>query len=172
VTEVGPEGPLTEGDAFRLTVEPNESGYLYVLRQDASGAWTVLFPHVPPGPEQTADAARVPGRTRAVIPSAGSLTLEGQAGQVQLFILFTREPHRELTGLLSSTTRAAGAGKIGGRITGILDRARREARGQPVLVEKTDVTHPGAPKEQAVYVVNPGPDLSLPIVIELALSGR
>lgn len=172
VTEVGPDGPLTEGDAFRLTVEPNETGYLYVLRQDASGFWTVLFPQTLPGPEQTAAAARVPGRTRAVIPPAGSLTLEGQPRLVQLSIIFSREPHREFTDLLSSPTRDAGAGKIGGRITAIMDRARREARSQPLLVEKTAVTQPGTTKEQAVYVVNPGPDLSSLLVIELALSGR
>ncbi len=52
---LSPGAGLKAGDAVRLNVVPNISGYLSLLRQDAAGAWTRVFPEAGPGLAVTAN---------------------------------------------------------------------------------------------------------------------
>src|SRR6185503_691277 len=42
--EVDTDTTFSNGDAIKVLVTLNDSGYLYVAEQGSSGTWTVLFP--------------------------------------------------------------------------------------------------------------------------------
>jgi hypothetical protein len=53
---LSPGAGLKAGDAVRLRVLPNTSGYLLLSRQDATGEWTRIFPAAGPGIAVAANA--------------------------------------------------------------------------------------------------------------------
>jgi hypothetical protein len=77
---LAPDTVLQPGDAIRLSVEANQSGYVSLLRSGAAG--------VP----QT----RVEPSTVYLLPSEGAITLGQQPGQEKLLLVFSREPQAEL----------------------------------------------------------------------------
>jgi hypothetical protein len=53
---LSPGAGLKAGDAVRLSVVPNTAGYLSLVRQDAAGEWTRVFPETGPGISVSANA--------------------------------------------------------------------------------------------------------------------
>ena len=73
---IDPDTVLQPGDAIRLSVEANQSGYVSLLRPGAAGVAQI---RVEPG-------------ARYLAPSEGAITLGQQPGQEKLLLVFSREP--------------------------------------------------------------------------------
>ncbi len=170
-SEADPATVFSAGDALRLTVEVNEPGYLYVLKQDPLGKWTILFPAAGPGTKPDGPEAKVSARTRYLIPATGALSLEKALGQTPLLILFAREPQPEFRNIVAGRKADEDvAGKSPAQLGALANRARTEAGSQRLLMETVEPTQPGVPKEQAVYFVNPSPEPASRLVVEIPLS--
>lgn len=76
---IEPDTVLQPGDAIRLSVEANQSGYVSLLRPGAAGVAQI---RVEPG-------------ARYLAPSEGAITLGRQPGQEKLLLVFSREPQAE-----------------------------------------------------------------------------
>ncbi len=172
-SEVDPVTAFGAGDALRLTVEVNEPGYLYILKQDPTGEWTILFPTAAPGTTTDGPEAKVLARTRYLIPATGALSLEGTLRPTPLLMVFAREPQPEFRNLVPGRKPDADvAGKSPAQLGSLANRARTDAGSRSLLVDKVEPTQPGAPNEQAVYVVNPSADPASRLVVEIPLTAR
>lgn len=141
---VDPAGPLSPGDAVRLDIEVNDTGYLYIVQRQASGAWKLLFPT----PEIEHGSQFVRSHVVYSIPPAEGLKLEFPGGAERFFVVLARQPVKELEGLM--VTAAAG-GAAGAALPEVseetLDKLRNSSPSKDLLTERS-------PSEKAVYVVN------------------
>ncbi len=180
-TEVSPDSVFHSGDRIRLRVEVNAAGYLYVISRGSSGTWKPLFP--------SAEVAQ--GDNRADmgksydIPSGYVFTFDEQAGQEKLFIVFSRQPEPNLEGLIYSLSSgqkpAEPARPSGGKVllaqnmVNINDSVVQKLRNvyaRDLIIEKVDESSPVAPKEKAVYVVNPARSGDSRVVADIALDHK
>lgn len=91
VREVGDETGFRTGDRFRLAVQANVAGYLYVLVKDSEGSIELLFPY-----EQDRETNTVkPFRTRQV-PERDWFRFDDREGVERVYLFLSREPIREL----------------------------------------------------------------------------
>ncbi|MGH7166515.1 MAG: DUF4384 domain-containing protein [Nitrospiraceae bacterium] len=171
--EADPVTAFSASDALRLTIEVNETGYLYILKQDRAGKWTILFPTAAPVTKTDVPEAKVLARTRYMIPATGALTLERTPDPTPLLIVFAREPQPEFRNIVPGRKPDADvAGKSPAQLGALANRARTDADSRSLLVEKVEPTQPGTPNEQAVYVVNPSSDSASRLVVEIPLTVR
>jgi hypothetical protein len=77
-TEVAPGAVFQAGDALRLRFEGNQQGILSVMERGASGSWSLRM------------GARLREGEPVYMPSESTITLR-QAGEIQLFVMFSRE---------------------------------------------------------------------------------
>ncbi len=96
--EVDPDSSFRSGDRIRLTVEANESGYLYVILRGASGNWSVLFPSA----SIAGGNNRVEQGQRHEIPPNRAFTFVEPPGEEHLFIVLSRAPEPDLEQLIYS----------------------------------------------------------------------
>jgi len=170
-TEVAPTEKFEASATLKLTVEVNASGFLYILKRGPSRIWTVLYP----SPEQKESPAgpdsRVESRTRLEFPLTGAVTAKDQPVRTDAFILYSRQTQPDLNSLIALIT---GDPSQGGARAALIDayiqRARRNAELQHFLIQTMDSTKKGAPKERAVYVVDPSPDPSSPLFVEITVT--
>jgi len=170
-TEADPAERFEDSATLKLTVEVNAPGFLYVLKRDPSRIWTVLYPRTEqkeatPGPDP-----RVESRARLEFPLTGAVTANDQPVRTDAFILYSRHAQPDLNSIITLIT---GDPRQGGSRAALVDafiqRARRNAELQHPLIQKMDSTKKGAPKERAVYVVDPSPDPSSPLFVEITVS--
>jgi hypothetical protein len=91
--EVSPTATFRSGDQVRVKVEGNRDGYLYVIARGSSGVWKPLGDN-----RLTARRAqRLPSDTQA-------FTFDEQAGQEQLFVIYSAEPVKDIDALIPSLT--------------------------------------------------------------------
>lgn len=74
------------GDAVRLRLEPNDSGYIYLFQRDATGGWRL------------ASTQRVEKGQRCLLPVSGALQYD-QPGSKQLLLVFSRQEDESLAAL-------------------------------------------------------------------------
>jgi hypothetical protein len=180
--EVSPDDVFHSGDRIRLRVEANGNGYLYIIHRGSSGVWRPLFP--------SADIAggdnRVERGKSYDIPSGYVFTFDEQPGQERLFIVLSRQPEKDLEGLiysLSSGEKPAEPVKPPeGKLLlaqnmvniddGVVNRLRN-VYARDLIIEKVDETSAAPPsgqaKEKAVYVVNPARSADSRVVADVAL---
>ena len=98
-SEVSPTAMFHAGDMVRVKVEGNRDGYLYVILRGSSGNWKPLFPAADIndgenriGPHR---GYRLPSDTQA-------FTFDEQAGQEQLFVIYSPEPVKDMDALIPS----------------------------------------------------------------------
>jgi hypothetical protein len=84
-SEVNAATTFGNNDKARVAIEPNESGYLYVLKQDATGNTRLVFP-----PEVTGATAKVEKTVRYFVPPSGAFSFE-EPGDIRLMIILTPE---------------------------------------------------------------------------------
>ena len=160
--EVPADTVFHSGDRIRFEIEPNASGYLYIINQGSSGTWKPMFP----SPEIEDGNNKVEGFRPYTMPPRSRLAFDTNAGTENLFIVFSRNPEPDLEQVIYSL-QAKGkpkpeapapmdktlimAANIGNPT---VDRLRN-AYGRDLIVEKVDPNTPGDRKETAVYVVNP-----------------
>jgi hypothetical protein len=103
-SEVAPSATFRSGDMVRVKVEGNRDGYLYVVARGSSGNWKPLFPaaDINSGENRVMAhrAQRLPSNTQA-------FTFDEQAGQEQLFVIFSAEPIADVEALIPSLARPA-----------------------------------------------------------------
>ncbi|HUG82766.1 MAG TPA: DUF4384 domain-containing protein [Bryobacterales bacterium] len=166
--EVDTATEFRSGERIRLTVESNDSAYLYLVLLGSSGKWSVLFPssqiaggnnHIEPGHRYT-------------IPAQHWFAFDDQVGEEKLFILLSRQPQEDLEELIYSLQTAPGAQSPaepaktpGGEKLlmaqalpvddALIGRLREEVYARDLVFEKVDDTEAaGSQGEKAVYIVN------------------
>ena len=86
--EIPSDEILRTGDRLQLRVQPNASGYLYVLTQDQDGSLHLLYPNK--SDDKGANAA---GAFQIVsVPSVDWLRFDDEPGVDPVLIIFSRQP--------------------------------------------------------------------------------
>ena len=183
--EVSPDAAFRSGDRIRLRVEANSDGFLYIIHRGSSGVWKPLFP----SSEVAEGSNRVEKGKSYDIPSGYVFTFDEQPGQEKLFIVLSRQPEKDLEGLIYSLSGgpkpAEPAKPPGGKVMlaqnmvnisdGVVDRLRK-VYARDLIIEKVDETTPPATttpaKEKAVYVVNPARSGDSRVVADVTLTHK
>jgi hypothetical protein len=123
------------------------------------------------------------------IPSGYVFTFDEQPGEERLFIVLSRQPEKDLEGLIYSLSGgqkpAEPAKPPEGRLLlaqnlvniedGLVDRLRN-VYARDLIIEKVDETSPppapGQAKEKAVYVVNPARSADSRVVADVTLNHK
>jgi hypothetical protein len=91
--EVGPGTIFHSGDHIRLSLMANEPGYLYVIQQGSSGAWSPIFPKAGSPP----DASKIQQGVLQEIPSGTrSFQFDEHPGEEKLFVILSKAPITDL----------------------------------------------------------------------------
>lgn len=166
------------GDRIRVSVESNDTAYLYVVMRGSSGSWKLLFPSSEVGGGSNVVES---GRQHMVPPSPGRFAFDEQAGEEKLFLVLSRRPEPSLEQLIYSLSPGAKpAGETAPKQMllaqamrpiddGLVNRLRGQVYARDLVFEKVDETTPGDKKEKAVYVVNPAGARDSRLVVDLSL---
>jgi hypothetical protein len=166
------------GDRIRVSVESNDTAYLYVVIRGSSGSWKLLFPT----PEVSGGSNVVEsGRQYMIPPPPGRFAFDEQAGEEKLFLVLSRRPEPSLEQLiysLSSGEKPAEEKAPKQMLLAqaslpiddsLVNRLRGQVYARDLIFEKVDETTPGEKKEKAVYVVNPAGARDSRLVADLSL---
>jgi hypothetical protein len=162
-TDVLPDTIFHSGDRFRVGVEPNAPGFLYIANRGASGIWKAMFP----SPEIENGDNRAEAMHPYVIPAGRQVfSFDATAGTENLFVVFSRQPvadFEQLIYTLGSKKPAASdaappldknlimAATIGDPVISQLRSYSRD-----LIIETVNTpSAEGAKHDTAVYVVNP-----------------
>jgi hypothetical protein len=176
------------GDRIRVSVEVNDTAYLYVVARGSSGTWSPLFP------SKNADdgSNRVePGRKYVVPTGKGQVfTFHEPSGAEKLFIVASRVPEPSLEQLMyaihsgqggSPSTPAqtssdpnvkilmASAEPIGDRTVGDLRAYSRDLIVEDASAE-AQPDHSGTGQDKSFYAVNPSGSPDSRVVADITLN--
>ncbi|MBS1858302.1 MAG: DUF4384 domain-containing protein [Acidobacteria bacterium] len=183
-SEVAADTVFHSGDRIRFAIEPNASGYLYIINQGSSGTWKPMFP----SPEIEDGNNKVEGFHPYTMPPKSRLAFDTNPGTENLFIVFSRQPEPDLEQLIYSlqgkrASKPAPAKAEQQEMPAPIDRTLimaanidnplvdrlRNAYSRDLIVEKVDANTPGDRKETAIYVVNPTGSRDSRVVADLHL---
>jgi hypothetical protein len=178
--EVDPATVFQSGDRIRVSVEANDSAYLYVVMKGSSGSWKVMFP----SPEIAGGNNRVEsGKPYTIPPMPGRFAFDEQVGDEQLFLVLSRKPEASIEGLIYSL--ASGTPDTQEKAPrqqtlmaqnnvpdAVVGQLRNAVYARDLVFEKVDETTAGDRKEKAVYVVNRTGDPDSRLVVDLTLKHR
>lgn len=88
--EVSANRTFFDGERFRLAVNSNQSGYLYVLCLTSQGDARLLYPN------QGSGNNRVGANTRRTLPERGWFRFDQEPGTEHVFVMISRRPVPEL----------------------------------------------------------------------------
>lgn len=184
MVEVAPETVFRAGDRIQFSVEPNDSGYLYIIHQGSSGTWKPLFPS-----EEIEDGNNRVERGRVyTMPPKSRFFFDEQPGVEKIFIVLSRRPEADLERMIYSLqeggTRpaaepaqpeepkqllvASSTDPIDDSVVGRL----RKVYSRDLVIEKVDEDQPGGRREKAIYVVNPSGSADARVVADIRLDHR
>jgi hypothetical protein len=166
--EVSPTATFHNGDHLRLSVMANQPGYLYVISQGSTGAWTSIYPGNKHKDDPTPINRVEAGKVYEIPTGTGFFKFDQNPGQEKLFLVVSKERIADLEGAIDSL-------KQGGQPTAA--PANNAAQGEALeaanhipdafvqqissrdlsLVEEETVDQPQAANqsgEKAVYVVS------------------
>jgi Domain of unknown function (DUF4384) len=153
------------GERIQLCVEANTGGFLYIVGQGSSGAWSVMFP--------TKSLNGGSNRVEAGKEHTTMFRFDSKPGVERLFVVLSRVPERDLDSVIYSLkgNSAPAAGEpmmLASNLTvgdPLVAKLRTSYTRDMVLEE---VATPGT-VEQAMYVVNKstGPDARVVADIKL-----
>ncbi len=178
--EVDADTVFRAGDRIRLSVEANDSGYLYIVTRGSSGVWKVLFPSA----EIEGGSNRVERGRRYGIPSGYTFTFDEQPGAEKLFVVLSRRPEADLEKLIYSLGQRSPAGEsspeaapkvlLAQSNAGIDDALIGKFRtySRDLIIEKVDAATPGPEAEKAVYAVNASGAADARVVADVTLQHR
>ena len=174
--EIDPDTTFRTGDAIRLQVETNTSGYLYVVTQGTSGQWQLLFPR----PDVASGSNHVDGHTKLEVPGHnGQWKFDEHAGTEKLFLLLARQPQPDLDKLIYTIGGAnSGGPALVAQATirdEVVSHLRQQMLSRDLVFEKVDEgTSDAAPvkNENAAYVVNVSNAPDARVVKDFALQHR
>jgi hypothetical protein len=159
--EVDPDTVFRAGDRIKVSVQSNDSGYLYIVHRGSSGAWRVLFP----SPEIEDGNNHIAAHRQYDLPPGGRFTFDEQAGEEKLFVILSRRQEPDLEKLIYDVSNGPrkpaqeekpkatlmASSQIDDSLVG---RFRNSVLARDLVFEKVDETSEGPRKEKAVYVVN------------------
>lgn len=91
--EVAPGSVFHSGDHIRLSLLANEPGYVYVIEQGSSGAWSPVFP--PSNSPQ--DANRIAAGQLQMVPGGTqAFAFDQNPGNEKLYIILSRSPIEDI----------------------------------------------------------------------------
>lgn len=183
--EVDTSTEFKSGDRIRLTVESNDSAYLYLVLLGSSGKWSVLFP--------SADIAGgnnyIESGHRYTIPAQHWFAFDEQVGEEKLFVLLSRQPQEDLEDLIYSLQEAP-ASQPAAQPTkpappqqddkllmaqampiddSLIGKVRETVYARDLVFEKVDDTAAGEQGEKAVYIVNRTGDDDSRVIADVTL---
>jgi hypothetical protein len=187
-TDVPADTKFHSGDHIQLSVQVNDTGYLYIVSQGTSGTWKALFPspeiadgdnHVQRGPVYT-------------VPQGYRFTFSGDPGVERMFAIFSRQPVQEIDSLIYSLkgvrhTPAAEPGPerpapdaLMASATAIDDsqiEKMRAAYSRDLIIEKDDQEQggqqpDGQKSDHSVYVGNPKGSPDSRVVADIPLTHK
>jgi hypothetical protein len=88
--EVSDKRTFFDGERFRLAVNPNQPGYLYVLCRTSQGEARLLFPNTASGNN------RVDAGTKRTLPERGWFRFDEEPGTEHVFVMVSPRPISEL----------------------------------------------------------------------------
>jgi hypothetical protein len=179
------------GDRIRISVEVNDTAYLYVISRGSSGTWSPVFPS-----KDVEDGSnRVEAGRKYDIPSKKGhvITFREPSGAEKLFIVASRVPEPSLERLMyaihsgdapSNTAPAAkpaessenvkmlmaSAQPIGDQTIGDLRAYSRDLIVEDAGAEAQQPDHSGAGQDKSFYVVNPTGSPSSRVVADITLN--
>jgi hypothetical protein len=182
-TDVPADTKFHSGDHIQLSVQVNDTGYLYIVSQGTSGTWKALFPspeiadgdnHVQRGPVYT-------------VPQGYRFTFSGDPGVERMFAIFSRQPVQEIESLIYSLkggqqTPAADPGS--GHPTAKVLSASAQPIGdsqiakmwdtysRDLIIEKEDHEQAGQQQDLSVYVANPKGSPDSRVVADIRLTHK
>lgn len=99
--EVSPKAIFHSGDRLRLSVMANQPGYLYVIQQGSSGAWTSIYPK--PSNDNSSPANKIEAGQVYQIPGGkGMFRFDQTPGEEKLFLILSHERIADLEGAIDS----------------------------------------------------------------------
>jgi hypothetical protein len=161
--DVLPDTTFHSGDRFRLSVEPNAPGYLYIVNRGASGIWKAMFP----SPEIEEGSNRAEAMHPYVIPSGKQVfSFDSTPGKENLFVVFSRQPVPDIEDLIYSLGNKKPASNsepaprndknliMAANIGDPTIERLRTAQSRDLIIETVNTTAQGEKRDTAVYVVN------------------
>jgi hypothetical protein len=176
--EIPADTTFRSGDRIRLSVEVNDSGYLYIVHQGSSGTWKLMFPSAETGHSNSV----APGR-KYLLPPEAVLTFVGKPGVEKLFLVLSRKPELALDELVYAIGGKGTPGAAepprerpqqpmliasGKPIDNAVVRRLRTSYSRDLIIQKVQDEEPGK-QENAVYVVNPTGDENSRVVADIEL---
>jgi len=182
--ETAPDAVFHAGDRIQLTVEANDSGYLYIVHQGSSGAWKPMFPS-----QEIEDGNNRVERGRSyVLPPGSRFYFDDQPGEERLFVVLSRQPEPDLEKLIYSLQGGAPAPTADPApapappkrlllaanlpIDNALVGRLRNVYARDLVIEKVDEETPGPRREKAVYVVNATGNADSRVVADIRLQHK
>jgi len=182
-TDVPADTTFHSGDHIQLSLEVNDTGYLYVVSQGSSHKWSALFP----SSEINGDNSVQRGHAYTVPPGTKAITFDDTPGEEHLFVIFSRQPVQEIDSLIFSLK--------GGRQTPASDTRRERpvadtlmATARPIddseiaamratytrdlIIEDLGHEPAGQPQDKSVYVVNPKGSAESRVVADISLNHK
>lgn len=100
--DVAEDFQFQEGDRFRVRVQSNAGGFLYVVARDAQGSFRLLYPNAS-GADATSHIGRFETR---MVPERDWFAFDGNAGQERMYVFLSPKPMKEFERLLTSPGKA------------------------------------------------------------------
>jgi hypothetical protein len=155
--EVSLRTTFRAGDTIRISVMPNQEGYLYIIEKGSSGAWLPLYPRA--GSEGT--NRLMPGQ-EYIVPGGGSWVFDNHPGEERVFVLLTRSPEPDMDHMIASLKSARGealtaSNSISSQFVERL-RSQEEEQSRDLVFTKSDELPASSSNldkpDKADYVVN------------------
>jgi hypothetical protein len=180
--EVDPDTNFKSGDKIRLTVEANDTGYLYIVTRGSSGKWSLLFPNK----EILGGNNVVEKGNRYEIPiGTTSFEFDDTPGVEKLFFLLSRQQEPDFDKLVQSLKQGSGepapaqASSGGGSVQVVsslddatINKNRSRVATRDLVFEKVSEENIGAKSEKAIYVVNKSASPDARVVVDISLNHR
>ncbi len=154
-SEVLPSSTFHAGDKIRLSIMPNQSGYLYIIQRGTSGTWSSLFPDA----KSTNGSNQLKAGQLYEFPPGenAGFQFDEHAGTERIFLVYARseaENVEHLIALLHQAPTVAGGeakGLAQGCSSAISDGA---VSSRDLLIATVGNESRATNAEKAVYVVN------------------
>ncbi len=177
--EVDPERTFHSGERFFLSLESNDSAYLYVILKASQGTWEVLFPD----PDIDNGNNRLNAKSPVLVPSPSNpFIFDEIPGTEKLFIVLSRQPERDLNDLIRSVRQeppakgaASGATVLASNRGSIAEadvdriRGRMELASRGITVEGVKKAPNARTGETAVYLVNTSSEDNSRVIANIVL---
>jgi hypothetical protein len=182
-TDIPVDAEFHSGESIQLSVEVNDTGYLYIIHQGTSGTWKAMFP----SPEIEDGDNRVQKGRAYTVPTGYKFTFSGDPGVERLFVIFSRQPVQEIDGLIYSLKggQQAPAAEPGKErpVSKVLTASAKPiddsqiaqiwaTYSRDLIIEKDDQQQGGPQQDKSVYVENPKGSPDSRVVADIPLTHK